>query len=514
MSGLVIDNFAGGGGASTGIEAALARPVDISINHDAKAVAMHAANHPWSRHLCESVFAVDPQTVCGGQTVDLAWFSPDCTHHSRAKGGKPRKKNIRGLAWVVLRWARYRARVIILENVQEFEDWGPLTREGQPCPVRKGKTFKFWVEQLRRHGYSVEWRLLRACDYGTPTIRRRLFLIARCDGKPIVWPKPTHGLNLKPYHTAAGIIDWSIPCPSIFLTKEEGRALGVKRPLADATLRRIARGVQRYVIDAAEPFFITFAQHGGGNRSAGNPLHTVAASTKDQNCVVAPTLIQTGYSERPGQSPRVPGLDKPLGTVVAGGAKHALVAAFLAQHNTGMVGHDARKPISTITERGTQQQIVASTLVHLRNNSSARDVRAPVQTLTAGGGHIGEVRAFLTKYYGSGGQWSSCAEPMHTVRTRDSMGLVTVQVAGEEYVIADIGMRMLNARELYRAQGFPDSYIIDAQVDGKPLTKSDQIRMCGNSVCPDVAAAVVRANLPADKRPDIPLFGEWRAAAE
>lgn len=546
MAGLIVDNFAGGGGASTGIEKALGRPVDISINHDAKAVAMHAANHPWSRHLCENVFAIDPWDVCGGRTVDLAWFSPDCTHHSKAKGGKPRKKSIRGLAWIVHRWARtVRPRVIMLENVEEFEDWGPLTADGRPCKERRGQTFRFWKAGLERLGYHVEIRRLRACDYGAPTIRKRLFMIARCDGEPIVWPKPTHGPGLKPYRTAAEIIDWSIPAPSIFLSKEEGRALGCKRPLADATMRRIARGVMRYVIDAAEPFiipvthqgdtrtypisepmrtvtgahrgelalvtpFVSYAQHGGGNRAAGDPLHTVTASPKDQNCIVVPHISrQFGASVGSG-------IADPVGTVTAGGGgKTALVAAFLAQHNTGMVGHDARRPVSTITERGTQQQLVASHLVKLRGTCrDGQALDAPMPTITAGGSHVGEVRAFLIKYYGTGGQWAGCDEPMHTVTANDRMGLVTVRIAGEDYVLADIGMRMLTPRELYRAQGFPDSYIIDALADGKPLTKTDQIAQCGNSVPPDVAEAIVRENLPAERKADMPLFGDWRAAAE
>lgn len=589
IDGLIVDCFAGGGGASTGIERALNRPVDISINHDAAAVAMHEANHPWSRHYRENIFAVDPSRVCGGRPVDLAWFSPDCTHFSAAKGGKPRKKNIRGLAWIVHRWARtVRPRIIMLENVKEFEDWGPLTAEGKPCKARRGKTFKFWKSILERHGYRVEIRKLRACDYGAPTIRNRLVMVARCDGQPIVWPKPTHGPGLLPYRTAADCIDWSIPCPSIFLSKEEGRALGCKRPLVDNTMRRIARGVMRYVVNAAEPFivsvahgdsggrreygideplgtvtsggisqalvtpFVTFAQHGGGNRSAGEPLHTVTASPKDQNCIivphlsrqfgksvgsdimdpvgtvtaggggktalVAPTLVQTGYGERPGQAPRSLDLQQPLGTVVAGGGKHALVAAFLAQHNGGprnenSAGRAADAPLSTTTTRGTQQQIVASHLVKLRGTcKDGQSATEPMPTVTAGGTHVGEVRAFLMKYYGTD-QDPRLAEPLHTVTTKDRFGLVTVQVAGEEYYIADIGMRMLTPRELYRAQGFPDSYIIDPEVNGKRLNKGEQIRMCGNSVCPDVAAAVVRANVPAARRANMPLFGEWRATA-
>lgn len=262
FSGLYIDNFAGGGGASTGIELGLGRPVDIAVNHDPEAVAMHDINHPHTRHYCESVWDVDPRAITGGRPVDLCWFSPDCKHFSKAKGGTPVSKKIRGLAWVALRYAAtVRPRVIMLENVEEFVTWGPITRDGRPCPQNKGRTFASFVNALRRHGYQVDWRELRACDYGAPTIRKRLFLIARRDGLPIVWPEPTHGdpasaevktKRLKPWRTAAEVIDWSIPCPSIF-----NRA----RPLAENTLRRIARGLQRYVIEAQQPFIV-------GNRAA------------------------------------------------------------------------------------------------------------------------------------------------------------------------------------------------------------------------------------------------------
>ncbi|RAP39295.1 DNA (cytosine-5-)-methyltransferase, partial [Rhodovulum viride] len=300
------------------------------------------------RHLNSNVWHVDPAEICRGRRVGLAWFSPDCKHHSKAKGGKPVARNIRDLAWVVVLWARrVRPEVIALENVEEFRDWGPLTEANRPCPERRGQTFRHWVGELRRLGYRVEWRELRACDYGAPTIRKRLFLIARRDGRPIVWPAPTHGApdspevragRRAPWRTAAGIVDWSLPCPSIFDSSAEilvRHGLRAVRPLKEPTLRRIARGVMRYVIEAQEPFLVTYAQQGGAVRSGFDPLHTVTASAKDQNALVVPTLIQTGYGERPGQAPRVPGLDRPLGTVVAGGAKHALVAAFLAQHNAG-----------------------------------------------------------------------------------------------------------------------------------------------------------------------------------
>jgi len=329
---LVVDNFAGGGGASTGIERAIGRPVDVAINHDPEAVAMHQANHPQTLHLCESVWDVNPREVCAGRRVGLAWFSPDCRHFSKAKGGKPVEKKIRGLAWVAVRWAAtVQPRVICLENVEEFVTWGPLTHDGRPCPRNRGREFRAFVNALQRLGYAVEWRELRACDYGAPTSRKRLFLIARRDGQPIAWPEPTHGPGRKPYRTAAECIDWSIPCPSIFERE---------RPLAEATLRRVAAGIQRYVIDAAEPYIVRLGHTGHGDagkvRSVREPLSTI--TSKAEHLLVAPTLVQTGYGERSGQAPRVPGLEKPVGTIVAGGQKHALVAAFLAKHYTGVIG--------------------------------------------------------------------------------------------------------------------------------------------------------------------------------
>lgn len=455
---LIVDSFAGGGGASLGIEMALGRSPDIAINHDAEAIAMHAANHPGTQHYCESVWDVDPVQACGGRPVGLAWFSPDCTFHSKARGGKPfrdrnKARRRRGLAWIVVRWAKaVRPRVICLENVEEFAQWGPLGDDGKPCPLRRGFTFRRWVAQLQNAGYEVDFRELRACDYGAPTIRKRLFLIARCDGQPIVWPDATHGRGLQPYRTAAECIDWSIPCPSIF-----ERA----RPLAENTQRRIARGIQRYVIDAAEPFIVGIDNKSSGASSAwpgSEPLRTV--TLENRFALVSPTLIQTGYGERAGQAPRVPGLDKPLGTVVAGGKKHALVAAFIAKH----YGDQGQRPGIAMTE--------------------------PLATVTTSDHHA-LVQAFLIKFYSEGGQWQSPAEPMHTVPTKDRMGLVTVR--GERYVIDDIGMRMLAPRELYRAQGFPDTYLIAPAVDGKPLTKTAQVRMCGNSVSPPCAAAIVAA---------------------
>ncbi|NDY56677.1 DNA cytosine methyltransferase [Desulfovibrio sulfodismutans] len=598
---LVIDSFAGGGGASSGIRQAIGRDPDVALNHDPIALAIHRANHSGSRHYCQDIFSVEPNHVTRGLPVGLLWASPDCTHFSKAKGGAPKRDSkIRDLAWAVVKWAKQaRPRVIILENVEEFTTWGPLTDRGEIIKDRAGETFRAWLRQLRRLGYRVEHRELRACDYGAPTIRKRFFLIARCDGRPIVWPEPTHGPGREhAYRTAADIIDWSIPCPSIFERK---------RPLAENTLRRIAEGIRRYVLNAAEPFIVTyygpkrpgdFRGNGIGemlgtqtteNRHAvvapyivkpnhayphfrGNsvdePLRTVTASepgfalaapvlvspahstttgrskyvwapreplrtitTSPDFALAVPTLIQTGYGERPGQSPRALDIGKPLGTVVAGGGKHAVVSAFLAQHNGGahndrLAGRPADAPLSTVMGTGSQQGLVAVHVQRDFGNSVGHPVSAPCGTVTSGGGgksglvashlvklrgtcrhgqaateslstvtagglHIGEVRAFLVKYFGCGiGQ--DARDPLHTVTTKDRFGLVTVQ--GEDYVIADIGLRMLSPRELFLAQGFPPDYVIDPVYNGKPLPKSKQVRACGNSVCPPLAEALVRAN--------------------
>ncbi len=500
MKGLIIDNFAGGGGASTGIEAAIGRSVDIAINHDPEAIAMHTANHPGTKHYCQDVWEVDPLEATAGQPVALAWFSPDCKHFSKAKGGKPREKKIRDLAWVVHRWVRalgnaLQPRVIMLENVEEFRSWGPLLPNGKPCPVRKGETFAEWVHALRDHGYKVEWRELKACDYGAPTSRKRLFLIARCDSRPIIWPDATHGPNRPDrWQVAADILDFSLPCPSIF----ERRKFPV-----DNTCRRIARGIQRHVIDEANPFIIPITHSGGENRvhSINEPLRTITTAKRGELALVSPTLIQTGYGERKGQSPRVPGIHKPLGTAVASGNKHALVAAFMVQHNGGprnqsISGHSASHPLSTITGRGTQQNLVTSNLIKLQRNQYSKPVEAPLDTILAGGLHHAEVRAFLIKYYGNEREAHGVTNPLGTVTTKDRFGLVTTLIGGEEFVIADIGMRMLSARELYAAQSFPDAYIIAPDFNGKPLTKTAQVRMCGNSVPPVMPRVLVRANLP------------------
>lgn len=471
---IIVDNFAGGGGASSAIERALGRSPDYAINHDPVALSMHEANHPQTKHLTTSIWAVDPRDIVRrGQKIGLAWFSPDCKHHSKAKGGKPVNKNIRDLAWVVVSWAELVSpEVIILENVEEFKDWGPLTPDNKPDPKLRGETFKKWLKALRSLGYKVEYRELRACDYGDPTIRKRLFVIARRDGEPIVWPNPTHGApdsqgvidgNLKAWRTAADIIDWSIPCPSIFDTSEQIKEkYGVRaiRPLAENTLKRIAKGVQKYVINSGDPFFVSYAQHGGASRSASGPMHTITASPKDQN---------------------------------------AIVTAFLAQHNTQRdgvnPGRDARGPMATITARGTQINVVSAHIQSMHGTSRRdRPAGAPVQSLTAGGGHAAIISAFMTKYYGSGESSFDVRGPAHTLTTRDRFNLVTCKIEGSPYYIADIGMRMLTPREMFLAQGFPPDYEIDTGHDGRILTKTEKTRMCGNSVPPGTGAALCAAN--------------------
>ena len=696
---LIIDNFAGGGGTSTGLEQAFGRPVDIAINHDPEALAMHAANHPHTTHLCESVWDVDPIKVTGNRPVGLVWLSPDCKHFSKAKGGKPVEKRIRGLAWVTLRWAaKCKPRVIMLENVEEFKTWGPLLVEAdgsaKPDPTKKGKTFDSFIRQLRAHGYAVEFREMRGCDHDTPTIRKRFFLVARRDGIAIKWPEPTHGApdsigvragKLLPYRTAAECIDFSLPCPSIFERD---------RPLAPATLRRIAKGIMRYVVDAADPFIvgaggparageprptarpfgtllarndsyfcaptIVPVTHQGGDRteSVGEPFRTITGAHRGEKALGVATLVQVGYGEREGQAPRALDIEKPLGTVV-GESKHALVSAvlvdaahgevspggvkrwgtgahdveaplgtvtasgnkavataFLAKHYTGVVGSDLTDPIGTVTacdhhslvtafltehanasnqrvmpadeplrticaqvkgghfsmvsahitkfrtgatgssldepmhtvtaggqqarpgtgnamgivtvgmeqispkpvlssqvsveeqaaafrmmdewaeraraEGGGKSALVASNMIKLRGTSTAAGTNEPLGTVSAGGQHHAEVRSFLLAYYGTD-QSQGLADPLATVTSRDRFGLVTIH--GQDYQIVDIGLRMLQPRELFRAQGFPDDYIIgDDPAQGLKLTKSAQVRMCGNSVCPPMAKALILAN--------------------
>lgn len=566
---IVADWFAGGGGMAEGIEQAIGRHADVCCNHDDDAISMHLANHPQSVPFRESVMAVCARMACQGLPVGLFHMSPDCTHHSQAKGGQPRDRVIRALSWVGIRWAgQVRPRIITLENVKQILQWGPLIAKRDPAtgrvvrldntvaapgegtpldqqflvpdPKRAGQTWRRFVALLRAMGYVVEWRVLCAADYGVPTTRARLFMVARCDGAPIVWPEPTHHQypkrGQKRWRSAAECIDWSIRGRSIF---------GRERPLAEATMRRIARGMRKFVLDSGNPFIVKFQQnstgqrideplhtvmpgaqrfglvspmlvpvtHGSGDRihDPKDPLRTITTAKGGEFALATATLVQMGYGEREGQEPRALDLQQPLGTVVGGGGKHGLVTAFLAQANDGFnatPGHDPRRPMSGITTKGSQQQLVTAHLAHLRGNCDARSLDEPLRTVSAGGEHDGLVEyhlsksdeagalqcaAFLMRYHGTGGQWSDVRDPMTTVTTHDRLALVTVWIKGEPWVIVDICLRMLEPRELYRAQGFPDTYIIDRGHDGRRFSKATQIRLCGNAVPPGLGAAVIHA---------------------
>lgn len=573
---LFVDNFAGGGGASTGIELATGYSVDIAINHDPEAIRMHKANHPNTKHYCENVWAVDPVKACGGHPVALAWFSPDCKHFSKAKGGKPKDKNIRGLAWVTCRWAGLvRPNVIMLENVEEFKTWGPLNRRHHPIKSKQGKTFEKFVQQLTDLGYNVEFRELVAADYGAPTMRKRFFMIARCDDKPIVWPEPTHGPAdsekvkaglLKPYVGAYTQIDFSKPCPSIFDTSEEIKEkYGIRavRPLAPKTMERIARGMKKFVLDNPEPFIIQCnhagerkpqdikepmptitGKHGfgiiepilapvidktyGGNYQGSgsnvsepidtittvdhnrlveailtpymgtnttnhpggnckNSIHTI--TTGNQQCLISPTLIQY-HSETTRKGVRGQTIKAPILTV-DGSNRYGLVQSFLKQ-----ITDEKKKKIPTAKDSlktDSDDLLQTSCLIQMNNHCDGKNIKDPIPTITVGDGHFEEVRAFLVKYYGQGtGQ--SVKDPLDTVTSRDRFGLVTIK--GVDYQIVDIGLRMLEPRELYGCQGFPDDYIIDHDYTGKTYPRSEQVRRCGNAVCPPIPAALVKANLP------------------
>lgn len=556
MKELFVDNFAGGGGASTGIEMAIGRSVDIAINHDPDAIAMHKANHPHTKHYCEDVWQVDPVEACEGNPVALAWFSPDCKHFSRAKGGKPVDKNIRGLAWVAVKWAlAVRPRILMLENVPEIRTWCPLGADNKPIKERTGETFRGFIlalstglpewhpaykemcealsiepnsEEAKRLqkglGYKVQYRTLKSCDYGAPTTRKRFYLIARCDGKRIVWAEPTHaprdseavkqGLKL-PYHTAAECIDWSIPAQSIFERK---------KPLAENTMRRIARGIQKFVIDNPEPFIVTVNHSGEGFRgqSTDEPLGTITAkngygvvtptimckntnnvgasvetplptiTTGNRNYLVAPTLIQY-HSETSKDEVRGQELGEPLMTVDATPRYALSVAHIMKNYGGGYkgAGSAADAPLGTVTGID-HNSLVTAHIMTMRKNMDGQPVDEPLSTVSCSGAHHAEVQAFLVKYFSTGAA-KSVNEPLDTITTKDRFALVTIH--GEEYIITDIKMRMLQPRELFNAQGFPEDYIIDHDADGHPYPKTKQVARCGNAVTPQVPAALVKANL-------------------
>lgn len=560
---LIVDNFAGGGGTSTGIELATGRPVDIAINHDPDAILMHKTNHPHTRHYCESVWDVNPKEICAGHPVGLMWLSPDCKHFSRAKGGKPVSKNIRGLAWIAVKWAAaVKPRVIILENVPEFVTWGPLNKDGYPDPKQKGKTFNSFVNALKSHGYEVKWKELKACDFGAPTIRKRFFLIARCDGKPIVFPKATHGEGKLPYRTTAECIDWSVPCKSIFERK---------KPLADNTLRRIARGLDKFTIKSNKPFIVPI---GYGERKGqlprvqdiSNPLSTIVSTTK-QNFVkpiLRPYIAaigQTGYSEN-----RQYDIDSPLTTVVSKN-EHCLCTPHISKYYGGVTGSKADEPLSTVTAidhnaivtpclkpytmanntgnlgksvnspcptvtTGVRNFLVAphiikyysgdhhksvkeplgtvttmerhalieSHLCILRKNMDCKSLNEPLPTITTSGGHFAEIRTFIAKYNKDTdlGHWEKVRKLLNTYcdYKLSNDEIVLFEINKDFYFISDIGMRMLEPRELYNAQGFPKDYIIDHDYKGNKYSRTKQVARCGNAVPPPFAEALVRANLP------------------
>ncbi len=537
---IIVDNFAGGGGASTGIELAAGRPVTIAINHDPDAILMHKTNHPYTAHYQASVWDIDPREVCQGRPVGLAWFSPDCKHFSKAKGGKPVDKNIRGLAWIVLRWAGTVApRVIMLENVEEFQTWGPV-RRGHPIKSRAGQTFRRFIDQLEGLGYAVEWRELVAADYGAPTTRKRFFLIARRDGRPIVWPEPTHAPagsrevlegRKKPWRSAAEIIDWRLPCPSIFDTRKEIRekyGLSAQRPLRPNTMRRIMRGVDKFSIKASEPFLVV-VNHAGGFRGQDvhEPLQTITA--KHGYGVAAPVMIQ--YHTEQSEKVRGQGVTEPVMTIDAsnryglaaaslvkyyGNDQHGqkisaplhtvtakdhegVTLASLSKYYGGVIGTEVSNPLPTVTAVD-HNALQTCHMVKMKGTNLGSSMSEPVQTITAGGGHFGVVNTTVVKAEPNADlkHWPEIRELLNTYcgYHLGPEDVILFRIDGVSYFMADIGLRMLTPRELYSANGFPPDYIIDRDYKGNSYGKSKQVARCGNAVPPPFAAALVRANLP------------------
>lgn len=576
---IIVDNFAGGGGASTGIEIATGMAVALAVNHDPAAILMHKTNHPYTEHFQASVWDIDPKAVCRGRPVGLAWFSPDCKHFSKAKGAALVDRKIRGLAWITLRWAaEVRPRVIILENVEEFQTWGSV-RKGKPVKKLAGTTFRKFISQLEALGYTVEFRELIAADYGAPTSRKRFYLIARCDGKPIVWPKPTHSKTgadgLPKWRSAAEIIDWSLPCPSVFASKAEiMERYGLKavRPLAKNTMRRIIRGVDKFTIRSGKPFIVqqkfqnaaqdiekplTTVTAVGAHElckpllapvtvtntsnsvgaTVGEPVHTVTTAgnqmlvtpslvsigqtgggdrirdlrepvpttvSKQEACLVAPSLIQ--YHTEQAESVRASGLGAPINTVDASN-RYGLTCANLVEYYTGGRPLDVNDPMHTVTSHD-REAVVAAHVVKFKGDNVGTPPSEPLQTVTAS---AGKERAC------SGGTFAVCRAHLAKIRSGDDLGhwpeirallnefcgytlaedeVLLLEIGGALYYIADIGLRMLSPRELYNAMGFPPDYIIDRDYLGNEYRKSAQVARCGNAVCPPVASALVRANLP------------------
>jgi DNA (cytosine-5)-methyltransferase 1 len=486
---LIVDAFCGGGGASEGIRRATGRSPDIAINHDEDAIVMHEANHPETHHLRESIWSVNPSKVTKGAAVGLLWASPDCTHFSRAKGGKPVNRRRRSLANVVVKWAKLtNPRFIRLENVPEFQTWGPLGKDNKPIKSRSGEYFRRWVRSFERLGYIVEWRVLIAADYGAPTTRKRLFVCMNRDGVPIKWPAKTHGKDLpNPWQAVSTCIDWSIPCPSIFERK---------KPLADATLRRIARGIMKYVVNDPNPFVVNMS-HGGSIEKFTNPMSTIKTERGGCRALVSPTIVNLTHGGRNED------INEPAKTITAAhrGEKALAIAHLLKHFTTTSDNLDARSPAGTITTQDHHSVTVAHGL-KMYGTSTGQDFKDPAHTITGQGLHAGIVTAFMQEYYGNGNPLNATS-PIPTIVTKDRVAVVTVEVKGATYVIVDIGMRMLKPRELARAQGFQDEYILTG-------TQSNQVAKIGNSVVPHCAEALIRAQLgtsPAfEEQPN--LFGE------
>lgn len=499
---IIVDNFAGGGGASTGIELATGRQVAIAINHDPDAILMHQTNHPYTEHLQASVWDVDPDAVCRGRPVGLAWFSPDCKHFSKAKGAALVDRKIRGLAWITLRWAaKVRPRIIILENVEEFQTWGPV-RKGKPVKKLAGTTFRKFISQLEALGYTVEFRELVAADFGAPTSRKRFYMIARCDGKPIAWPKPTHSKTgadgLPKWRCASEIIDWSLPCPSVFASKSEiMERYGLKavRPLAKNTMRRIIRGVDKFTIRSGKPFIVECNHSGGGHIApVGDAYKTITA--KHTGGIVAPSLIQ--YHTEQTESVRASGLGAPINTVDASN-RYGLTCANLVEYYTGGRPLDVREPMHTVTSHD-REAVVAAHVVKFKGDNLGHGADEPMQTVTTSAGEFAACEAYLAKMHGGDemGYWPLIRDLLNEFcgYTLAEDEVLLLEIGGALYYIADIGLRMLSPRELYNAMGFPPDYIIDRDYQGHEYGRTKQVARCGNAVCPPVASALVRANLP------------------